>query len=397
MVTVDPVQEVAKLREHLASGDKLISFLFGAGTSAIKGSDGNALIPLVSGLTNECKTAVELLGAPYVAAWSTMVDSLPSDHRTIEDVLSLVRQMQAVVTTGDRLAGLTETEIGTVEVTIRETISRLVRPDEARFPTSLPHLAMARWIQRIDRVHSVEIFTTNYDTLFERALEQLRVPLYDGFAGAFEPFFYPASLRFSTAAPASDWTRLWKVHGSTTWSSKPSPTAGHVIVRGPESASGEMILPSTLKYDESRKQPYVAMLDRFRDVLDKREDGVLVTAGYSFGDQHINDILFDALRHNPRLHLFALTFEELDDSNPLVQLSFAISNILIYGPRTAIVRGQRGDWLPHSEVEVSSRLEGLFDLPPADADGKRVLNGGTLRIGDFVVFSRLLDQIAGSE
>ncbi len=61
----------------------------------------------------------------------------------------------------------------------------------------------------------MEIFTTNYDLLFEQALERTRVPFFDGFSGASEPFFDPSSVA-SNDLPAR-WTRLWKLHGSLGW------------------------------------------------------------------------------------------------------------------------------------------------------------------------------------
>jgi hypothetical protein len=397
VVEFDPVREVGKLREHLASGDKLISFLFGAGTSAVLGSDGHVLLPLVAGLTSGCKEAVEALGPEYSKAWSAINDGPEKSKWTIEDVLSFVRQMKSAALPGDRLAGLTSDQITTMERTIRSTISRLVRPEAARYPSELPHRALARWIRRIDRLHPVEIFTTNYDTLFERAMELEKVPLFDGFAGSYEPFFYPASLKFESSGPASDWTRLWKVHGSVTWSVRESSEQKSTIIRGAENESGEMILPSVLKYDESRKQPYVAMLDRFGAALNNREDGVLVVVGYSFGDQHINEILFEALSHNPRLHLFALCYGDLPDDNALSIFAKGASNVLVLGRSGAVVNGQSGLWRAANVDEAAKRLDGLFELAdPATTDAAD-RGMGSLRLGDFTVFCALLNQIAGTE
>ncbi|GAA0994005.1 SIR2 family protein [Subtercola frigoramans] len=398
MLTFDPVREIAKLRDHLASGDKLISFLFGAGTSgAVVGLDGAPLIPLVAGLTSGCEAAVRAQGEKFAQAWESISQGLPPAKQTIEDFLSFVRQMQGAILEGDTLAGLDKHEIAQLEKVIRTTISRLVRPAAERYPRNLPHHSFARWIQRIDRLHAVELFTTNYDTLFERALEDERVPTFDGFAGAFQPFFYPAGLRFDSPSGTSDWTKIWKVHGSVTWASREVGESGSSIVRGQEIESGEMILPSVLKYDESRKQPYVAMLDRLRDVLDKREDGVLVSAGYSFGDQHINEIVFEALRNNPRLHLFALCFDDVSPESALYATAKSSSNVLVFGPTMAIIGGRTGSWKPHDVVELELRLHGLFELPEATDGAPRDLENGRLLIGDFVKFCALLDQLAGQE
>jgi hypothetical protein len=47
-----------------------------------------------------------------------------------------------------------------------------------------PYTEFVAWISGSAREHPIEIFTTNYDLLFEQALERVRVPFFDGFCGA---------------------------------------------------------------------------------------------------------------------------------------------------------------------------------------------------------------------
>jgi hypothetical protein len=61
--THDPRREVEKLREHLASHDKPIAFLIGAGGScAVRDSDGEPVVPAVAALGKLCEEAVAALG-----------------------------------------------------------------------------------------------------------------------------------------------------------------------------------------------------------------------------------------------------------------------------------------------------------------------------------------------
>jgi hypothetical protein len=167
----DPDVEIGKLVDQLASHEKPVAFLFGAGTSAsVKATDGHPLIPAVAALTKTCFDAVASSGAPYAEAWMLIWDALAPGEDNIEGVLSTVRRMQAAITTTDKLVGLNASELDVLADLIQRTISQEVRPDESRFPTRLPHAALARWIRRIDRQIAVEIFTTNYDTLIERSL-----------------------------------------------------------------------------------------------------------------------------------------------------------------------------------------------------------------------------------
>jgi hypothetical protein len=388
----DPAAEIQKLRDHFASHDKCIVFLFGAGTSVVSGNDGDPLVPAVAALTGRCKEIVRTKDNALGDAWD-VIAAAGSDPN-IEDILSSVRQMREAILPTDTLAGLDAAGLARLETSIQEAISAEVRPDESRIPSDLPHRALGRWLRKIDRIAAIEIFTTNYDTLLERALEAEGVPLFDGFVGAHRPFFLPSSLARPAMAPGRRWTRLWKIHGSVTWYQPLLPEGP--IVRGDEQESGQMILPSLLKYDESRKQPYVAMMDRLGRALADREDSILVTAGYSFGDQHINEVIFEALDANPRLHVFALCFSDPAADSELGRESRRRRNILVFGPRKAIVRGEEGPWLLRDPVRDGPRLDGLFepDTLGAGASANDPVEG-TLKLGDFAVLCSLLGSIAG--
>lgn len=111
----------------------------------------------------------------------------------------------------------------------------------------------------------------------EQAFEAYKIPYFDGFIGARQAFFDLASME-NDELP-SRWGRLWKVHGSVNW----WRTKRDDVVRRDSGAAmlpGErqMIYPSHLKYDQSRRMPYLAMLDRLRAFL-SRGQAVLVTCG----------------------------------------------------------------------------------------------------------------------
>jgi hypothetical protein len=257
---------LADLRDQLARHDKPIAFFFGAGTScAVKvasADDKNKmepLIPAVARLTELCRENANGLGDKYQKAW-TLIEAQCKENRqevNIENILSRLRMMLNAVGNSETLSGLKKSEIGTLEESVRRTIARSVTPDLGRISNDLPHRKFARWLVRTTRQRPVEIFTVNYDVLFEYALEAERVPTFDGFVGCFRPFFYPDSLRRSETAPGANWTRLWKMHGAVTWR-RVQQDGRFRVVRGDPDPEGEIILPSFEKYDESRQQPYVA-------------------------------------------------------------------------------------------------------------------------------------------
>jgi hypothetical protein len=125
------------------------------------------------------------MGGPYPEAWRLIKKALPDDRRNVEEVLSSVRQKLATILEADTSAGLDGEQLGKLEDAIKRTIAREVRPDAARFPDQLPHEALGRWLRNVERETPVEIFTLNYDTQIERGLERERVPIFDGFIGAY--------------------------------------------------------------------------------------------------------------------------------------------------------------------------------------------------------------------
>ena len=146
---------------------------------------------------------------------------------------------------------------------------------------------IAAWVDAGSRTLSVELFTTNYDLLMEQALEDFRVPYFDGFAGVRKPFFDLRAMEEDKLPPR--WARLWKLHGSINW----FQDSNGAVFRGTsgEAKARRVIHPSHLKFDESRRMPYLAMIDRLRAFL-KQPSSVLVICGYSFRDDHITKLSY---------------------------------------------------------------------------------------------------------
>ena len=316
------------LRDHLARHDKRVAFLFGAGTSCavrIPSPDDDdkdqPLIPDVATLTGLCENTIKAEGDQYAEAWDSIWSACKETNQSpnVEDVLSRLRMMLEAISASETLAGLSKDELATFEKLLRREIARLANPQLDGIVETLPHRQFARWLIKVSRQHPVEVFTVNYDILIELGLETERVPVFDGFVGSYQPFFHPDSLRHKEWAPGENYTRLWKMHGSVTW--RKETIDGRVrVVRGSPDQSGEMILPSFQKYDESRQQPYASFTDRLSRFLEL-DDALLVVCGFSFGDQHINDLIFEALENRPRTHVYALQYVDPDQDSDLAKKS----------------------------------------------------------------------------
>ncbi len=397
--THDAQKVLADFRDHLARHDKPIAFFFGAGTScAVRVPDPEdatktrALIPAVAALTVTCKDVATQIGKKYKTAWE-LIESQCTDSgqdANVENILSRLRMMTSAIGNTDTLSGLNKKEIETLEESVRKTIAHVVTPSLANIPADHAHRKFARWLLRISRQSPVEIFTVNYDVLVEHALEAERIPLFDGFVGSYKPFFYADSVRRKETAPGANWARLWKMHGSVTW--QRIEQEGRVrVVRGEPDTAGEMIYPSFEKYDESRQLPYSAFTDRLTRFLEQ-DDALLIVAGFSFGDEHVNNLIFGALENRPRTHVYALQFEELPEDNHLIKRSYQRSNMIVCGPDTGIIGGQRAAWAP---VESPTFMKAAFELNsviPASGNGDEAKTG-RMKIGDFASFCDFLESM----
>ena len=211
--------------------------------------------------------------------WDGILAAL--ENPNIETILSRVRSLAGVIGKAKvhGLDGIGFKELGDAICT---EIGKIVNQDLPAGPS--PYTEIVAWITGADRPHPVEIFTTNYDLLFEQALERSKTPYFDGFSGANEPFFDPSSVA-SNDLP-SRWVRLWKLHGSLGWTTN----AKKEVIRAGQRCATHLVFPEHLKYDQTQKAPYSALFDRLRAFL-MTPDILLIAKCFSFEDAHISGSL----------------------------------------------------------------------------------------------------------
>jgi hypothetical protein len=242
-------------------------------------------------------------------------------------------------------------------------------------------------VSATERPDPVELFTTNYDLLLEHGLEAVKVPLFDGFVGAHQPFFDNRAIEQDVLP--SRWCRVWKLHGSINW----QLAADANVTRSTEvkPGSSRVIHPSHLKYDESRRMPYLALMDRFRTFL-RKPSAVLVTCGYSFRDDHVNEIMAQALYSNPGLMIFAfaLMYGPLAGYGRAQHLAEQRGNISVLANDSAVVGRRAAPW------RTPEKNENLTGYAPAietiTENGNEALR---FTLGDFKRFGTFLDTIVG--
>ncbi len=345
-VTVDPLREAEELREQLSSGKRRLLLFFGAGTSQAAGIDG------IGQLTEGVRSAL-------TPAQQKHYDHIIEDSGAIgnvENVLNRLRLCRELIgeSTTAQINGLVGEEACDMDRTICRAIYDRVRIDPPKgFQV---HSEFAAWLNSVQRERPPEIFTTNYDLLIERGLEIAEVPHFDGFIGTVSPYFSAAAcdideeIRPDYSNIPRTWTRLWKLHGSIGWRYATEVITGvRKVVRSPIDPSTSddlMIFPSREKYSDSRRLPFVALHDRLRRITSSGEC-LLLVAGYSFSDQHINDIIFSNLRSNNRLSVTVLLYDSLKNAEiaaNLLQPAQGMQNLTVYAPDMALIGGTLGTW-----------------------------------------------------
>jgi len=372
MENFNVVREIQELKNQL-SYCKNIGFFFGAGTSAALG------IPDISVLTKSIEESLngELL-KNFKIIKVNLETGLSEPKINIEDILNQTRRIREI--TGEKeenkyieINGRSAKEL---DVGICKKIYEIIsqKEIEANLQNTTKFLA---WLNMQNRDFSKEIYTSNYDMIFEKSLERIQIPYFDGFVGSYEPFFLPESVdKFvKNFDLTKSWIRLWKIHGSLSWFWKKDEDARTFkIVRigktdnVPDDINEIVIYPSREKYASSRKQPFVAYFDRLKNYLSEGEL-LFIVSGYSFSDQHINEIIFNSLRLNNRL--FIIVFSYSDSSvEDLYKLSSSFLNISAFGPHKAINNGELKEWIFTEEENEN------YDLYWDKNDKK-------LTIGDF--------------
>ena len=250
-------------------------------------------------------------------------------------------------------------------------------------------------LQRPLNLRRANIFTLNYDLAFEYACDELGIEYINGFVGFnernFRPevynydFFFPGDTTEGKVRRIERVIKYYKLHGSLNWvyknQNKNNPYGLYEIpielvrmkLENKMDNLGEiMIYPTSSKKEYTLNFPYSELFRKFADRLQQPE-AVLFVVGYSFYDEHINDIIYQALA-NPSFTLIIVDFYGTQSGGEIKKLND------LKDPRIIISQGgELGDFkyfskelLPTMDQEdtrakVMSSIEKLY---PKENDEK---------------------------
>lgn len=250
-------------------------------------------------------------------------------------------------------------------------------------------------LQRPLNLRRVNIFTLNYDLAFEYACDELGIEYINGFVGFnernFRPevynydFFFPGDTTEGKVRRIERVIKYYKLHGSLNWVYKnqnknnpyglyeiPIELVRMKLTNETNNLGDIMIYPTSSKKEYTLNFPYSELFRKFADRLQQPE-AVLFVVGYSFYDEHINDIIYQALA-NPSFTLIIVDFKGTENGGEIKRLND------LKDPRIIICQGEElGDFkyfskelLPTMDQEdtrakVMSSLDKLY---PTEDDKK---------------------------
>ncbi len=394
----DPIRHLKYLRQSLSQDNESIGFFISAGCPlSVVMPDGKwPLIPDVENLS--AFISEQLKGHKQYMVLLKELKKAEKNAKNIEDILSFLRSLLLVSKGGD-VRGLCEKDLLDLErVICAEIVKKLnvTLPDQE---TSYHRLC--NWIRSIDRKVAIELFTTNYDLLMEQALDDLEVPYFDGFVGSRRSFFDLRAVEDNLIP--THWSRLWKIHGSINWYQEKIGDQKKVY-RSSEIKhdASHLIYPSHLKYEESRKMPYLALIDQLNRFI-RKKSSFLILSGYSFNDGHLNDTIINALKANPTAMVLGLMYDRYEKESGVgaqverypdaYQFAKKQHNLNIWTFDKAIIGTNLGHWSwTQNKDDCDLDLLRFVCKEAISPDESEYF----VKLGDFSVFTDFLKKIIGA-
>lgn len=215
------------------------------------------------------------------------------------------------------------------ECALKIDTSELISDGATQTSGHIPFLA--KLIARDSNLGRTHLFTLNYDTLFEQAMEELGIQYFDGFSGKansrFDPsvygldVYFPGDVAEGRVRRFDKFLQFYKLHGSLHWfvDSDGVYRASHrdldfvqdyrtmsVEQKTEKLESDEFgkigdfgILPTSQKFTQTLDMPFAHLFRLFHARLNQPQTFLMVM-GYGFGDDHVTRIIETALM-NPSL------------------------------------------------------------------------------------------------
>ena len=300
---------------------KNIHFLFGSGTSCnaipnMKGLFKKVIMAIITSKNTSKEEAYKEIWQEFKAInkrirekgnLEEILGILYSNRIYLENYIERKTEYERCVKLIDFIEQIIFNEIN---IDFKADKAKIVLPNYQRFYQKLAF--------RNKDLSRLNIFTTNNDLFNETALDSLNIHYINGFGGGINKFFNPAlfsyifSKRMDTSIekyePVENMVNLYKIHGSVNWIEDNSNVNTFFKIREvsyPEKLKAKkniLIYPTPTKQNKSLGSPYVELFREFQKKL-LIPHSVLFVIGYSFSDEHVNNIIYQALATNSTINI----------------------------------------------------------------------------------------------
>ena len=334
----------SKVREtiiNFSNAFKNIAVLTAAGTSMDNGANHGKTR---DGLWDFCKDEIDAIYDELKDKGDTLktnLDKTKEDHN-IEDFLS-------IVVIYEKLNGEIKDEH---DISIRKKLQKKIA-GACKLPLDESNHHHSDFLRKLTaRKPSdprVQLYTTNYDTLFEQAAMQAGLTLIDGFSFTHPRVFSGVNFDYdivyrerSRIKPDESFIpnvlHLYKIHGSIDWQKE----SDDKIIQKENVDNPCIIYPASDKYESSYEQPYIELIAHFQQTL-RKEGTLLIVVGFGFKDKHIQSIIKEAVNQNSHFHLIIVCYGQDDGGN-----------------ETGIERSYAPDFFYDDNLKVPSNVTVLF-------------------------------------
>lgn len=317
---------------------KNVSFLFGSGTSS-------PALPLMKDLYKGIKEQLES-NKEYEEAKKLFEKVSTNAQQNLEEILGLLyahfSYCSGIGEEGEPEYKRTKDLINRIESYIlaelnQNILEKSLKEEKEERKEFTSTLKVYEQFYRTLTIRSKElsrlcIFTTNNDLFNETAMDNTNTMYINGFTPGLRRYFNPSlflynySKRMDTSIdkyePVDNMVYLFKLHGSVNWIEE--ETIGNKFYNIVEIDSQQsidrdiedrvLIYPAPTKQNKSLGSPYTDIIRAFHHKL-LEPNSVLFVCGYSFSDEHLNRIIYQALAANSSLNLVVVN--NLDDNKEI--------------------------------------------------------------------------------
>ena len=264
-----------------------------------------------------------------------------STNNNLEEILGVLYSKRAYNKGIQEEDSKTEQLIGIIEKTIFEEINIDFSSDDALKILEIYKTFYQKTTYRNKDLARVNIFTTNNDLFNEKTLDNLNINYNNGFGGGLERFFNPSRFDFTFSKkiensiekyePLDNMVYLYKLHGSINWIEAEGNSFFNIkeLITPNKDEDNILIYPNPLKQGKSLTTPYTDIFREFQKKL-LLDHSVLFVVGYGFNDEHINNIIYQALSSNSSLSVVVFNNCDVEDLKDCKKAIFNIDDKRIY-------------------------------------------------------------------